>query len=309
MGIRFRKSKKIGPVRINLSKSGVGYSVGTKGYRKTRMANGRLRTTVSLPGTGLSHVSETSNKEEILKKVENAQDKPGSLMDKDAEIVIQIKNKSSFQIYGKFMGAFFLVLSMTIPSFILAALVCFAFGFSKKTEATDLSKIIYKEEKSFSKGLKKTRAQFRKNTGALDGETGIVWESEQDIDGVLIDPNHGRYSGPYKLSKDIILPEDVEVYRSKHREFIFFNNTLLVRDGKKIVVFDGDKITTKTEKVILIQTTPPQNKKHLLRTEWQHSNKNGDPDLRFKENLKIYVCEYVLNTLIINTKTKIKIVS
>lgn len=59
VGMRFRKSIKLGKhVRINLSKSGVGYSVGTKGYRVTKMANGRTRTTVSIPGTGISHVSE-----------------------------------------------------------------------------------------------------------------------------------------------------------------------------------------------------------------------------------------------------------
>lgn len=59
MGFRFRKSVKLGPMRINFSKSGVGYSYGVKGYRVTHTANGRKRTTVSIPGTGLSHVTET----------------------------------------------------------------------------------------------------------------------------------------------------------------------------------------------------------------------------------------------------------
>lgn len=35
MGFNFRKSIKIGPARINLSKSGVGYSIGAKGMRYT----------------------------------------------------------------------------------------------------------------------------------------------------------------------------------------------------------------------------------------------------------------------------------
>lgn len=62
MGFRFRKSIKAGPVRINLSKSGVGYSVGTKGYRVTKTANGKIRKTASIPGTGISHVTETTIK-------------------------------------------------------------------------------------------------------------------------------------------------------------------------------------------------------------------------------------------------------
>lgn len=60
MGLRFRKSINLGGgARINLSKSGVGFSAGTKGYRYTKTATGRDRTTVSIPGTGISYVEES----------------------------------------------------------------------------------------------------------------------------------------------------------------------------------------------------------------------------------------------------------
>lgn len=59
MGLRTRKSVSAGPLRVNLSKSGVGYSVGTKGFRYTKKAGGGTRTTTSIPGTGVSYVKET----------------------------------------------------------------------------------------------------------------------------------------------------------------------------------------------------------------------------------------------------------
>lgn len=63
MGIRFRKSINLGGgFKINLSKSGVGYSWGTKGYRVTKKSTGGTRTTASIYGTGLSYVSETGKK-------------------------------------------------------------------------------------------------------------------------------------------------------------------------------------------------------------------------------------------------------
>lgn len=63
MGFRFRKSINLGGgARVNLSKSGVGYSFGTKGARITKTANGRTRTTVGIPNTGVSHVSESKSK-------------------------------------------------------------------------------------------------------------------------------------------------------------------------------------------------------------------------------------------------------
>lgn len=62
MGTRYKKSIKAGPLRVNLSKSGIGYSVGTKGFRYTKKAGGGTRTTASIPGTGISYVKDTGKK-------------------------------------------------------------------------------------------------------------------------------------------------------------------------------------------------------------------------------------------------------
>ena len=62
MGLRFRKSINIGPLRINFSKSGVGFSLGVKGFRVSRSAKGKNTATVSLPGTGLSYVQNLDKK-------------------------------------------------------------------------------------------------------------------------------------------------------------------------------------------------------------------------------------------------------
>ena len=60
MGLRLKKSINLGGgARINLSKSGIGGSIGTKGLRYTKTSNGRTRSTMSIPGTGLSYVSES----------------------------------------------------------------------------------------------------------------------------------------------------------------------------------------------------------------------------------------------------------
>ena len=53
MGWGFRRSIKFGPVRLNLSKSGLGYSIGGKGLRVGRDAKGRSYRSASIPGTGI----------------------------------------------------------------------------------------------------------------------------------------------------------------------------------------------------------------------------------------------------------------
>ena len=61
MGFRYRKSIRLGGgFRINISGSGIGYSWGVPGYRITKTANGKIRQTASIPGTGISYVSEES---------------------------------------------------------------------------------------------------------------------------------------------------------------------------------------------------------------------------------------------------------
>lgn len=59
MGFRFRKSFKIGPARMTFSKSGISHSIGGKGFRVTRTAKGKTKTTISIPGSGLSYTSES----------------------------------------------------------------------------------------------------------------------------------------------------------------------------------------------------------------------------------------------------------
>lgn len=57
MGFRFRKSKKVGPIRVTVSNSGVSTSIGGKGARITKRADGKIQTTASIPGTGISHTT------------------------------------------------------------------------------------------------------------------------------------------------------------------------------------------------------------------------------------------------------------
>jgi hypothetical protein len=53
MAWRFRRSLKLGPLRLNFSKSGVGTSIGVRGFRVGKDAKGRSYTAASVPGTGL----------------------------------------------------------------------------------------------------------------------------------------------------------------------------------------------------------------------------------------------------------------
>ena len=73
MGFRFRKSINLPfGTRINLSKSGIGYSYGFKGFRHTIKANGGTRDTYSIPGSGISYVKENGKQKQVDNNTENS---------------------------------------------------------------------------------------------------------------------------------------------------------------------------------------------------------------------------------------------
>ena len=64
MGLRFRRRIKIFPgVWFNLSKGGISTSIGGKGLT-VNLKGGKAKTTVGLPGTGLSYSETTTGNAE-----------------------------------------------------------------------------------------------------------------------------------------------------------------------------------------------------------------------------------------------------
>lgn len=116
MGFRFRKSFGKGPFRVTVSKSGVGYSVGGKGFRVTKKAGGGMRTTASIPGTGISYVKDYSDK----KKSTTNQTLHTTASSNQPKIVVQKapKERNRKKVFGIFciFGAVVMLINGNIPA-------------------------------------------------------------------------------------------------------------------------------------------------------------------------------------------------
>jgi Protein of unknown function (DUF4236) len=55
MGFTFRRSVRVGPFRVNVSRSGLGLSLGGDAFRVGSSPRRRRYTTFSLPGTGVGY--------------------------------------------------------------------------------------------------------------------------------------------------------------------------------------------------------------------------------------------------------------
>jgi hypothetical protein len=60
MGWYYRKNVGLGPFRLNISKSGIGYSLGGGGFRTGVNSRGRSYKSFSIPGTGVRYYSSSS---------------------------------------------------------------------------------------------------------------------------------------------------------------------------------------------------------------------------------------------------------
>lgn len=61
MGFYFRRSMNLGPFRVNLSRGGLGWSVGGRAFRTGRSSSGRRYSTISIPGTGMGYRTSSRN--------------------------------------------------------------------------------------------------------------------------------------------------------------------------------------------------------------------------------------------------------
>lgn len=119
MAWNFRRSKKIFPgVRINLSKTGIGFSAGVRGARISRSPKGRVTGSVGIPGSGLSY-RETLNSR---KKLSNST--------KGFEVSQNEQNNSSAaRIFGWIFAIIFIYFGfISISSDLFSAALSFIIG-------------------------------------------------------------------------------------------------------------------------------------------------------------------------------------
>ena len=129
MGMRFRKSVGNKFFRVNFSKSGVGCSAGVKGARVTKKSNGGIRTTTSIPGTGISYVTESGsgkNKNSGNKATQSSGNRTSNF-----SIV--------FKILGILLAIPSLLLTLALPGVgifgLIISVLCFCAGAGNKNEA------------------------------------------------------------------------------------------------------------------------------------------------------------------------------
>ena len=338
MGFRYRKSLNLGGgFRINLSKSGVGYSWGVKGYRVTKTANGRTRTSVSIPGTGISYVNENGKNNSISSERGNtpAYQQPISYIDNNQYDTQNIANNVATAMVSEGLedmlasaskaiklnklstiGLWITVIwGLGFPVMLLLAIAFLALKIFVKTKGTiDLDYSIDDDQKSV---IDERMQPMLKIT-----ECAKVWRIMQTSK--VVDKKYASGASntvnriackatnkaPFPFKANL----QVASFKAGKETLLFLPDKLFIMQGSKIGALNYSDINSNSHTTRFIESECVPGDTQVVGQTWKYVNKSGNPDRRFKNNRQLPICLYGelelcstsgLNTVIMFSNPKI----
>ena len=304
MGWRFRKSINLGGgFRVNISRSGVGYSWGVPGYRVTRKAGGGTRQTVSIPGTGVSHVTESNGSRRSnpqssqpnaahvnMQAVENAD--VNQIADASfSEISSAISKCIGFSWAGNWMivlGLWGVILHPLLIGWVLAIV----FKILSRKKAVQL-------EYSFDDGLEDVHQRRLQGWQELFSSE-KVWQITERGSTTNTRRNAGasnvirRNLLSKPKSKVFWLKSNISpmIIRLQKESMVLLPDKILLISGVKVgaVSFEDIQIQAREQTFIEEQAVPHDTQ--IIGKTWKYVNRNGTPDKRFKNNRQLPRCLY-----------------
>lgn len=331
MGLHYRKSINLGGgFRINISKSGVGYSWGVKGYRITKTAKGTVRRTVSIPGTGLSHAEENrprtsaSSKSKSLPPDSNhygareiVNGNASQMVSSGLEEILSIA-KRTIQVnrIANICIVVSLLVSFANPFLLLFLLLSIGIKFYARTAG--LVKLDYEIESDQTQLVSQRMDPMLKLSKSL--KLWRIMQSSQVID--------RKYSGgaghtvkrvPCQASQNPPFPFKINIptvsFKAGKEILFFLPDKLFIMQGKNIGALNYSDIMTSVGTTRFIESSPVPKDARVVDHTWQYVNKSGGPDKRFKNNRQLPVCLYGelklqsptgLNTIIMFSNAELK---
>lgn len=297
MGWRYRKSVNLGGgFRINISKSGIGYSWGFPGYRHTYSANGTQRKTYSIPGTGISYVESVNHKNSNhnINYDENTKLITGdtqyfqntvniSASSKDDDILKRIRQIRTIDIIANVF--LFSIIFMPLGILLKLAIMC-----KCKIDLT-----YEMDEDSFKKynHLNDFIYEISRNNK--------VWQIYSSTEVYNIKYNAGANCNITRnnayISKKMpwYIRHNIKVYclNLKNEKIYFTPDRMLVfKKWGGVGCYQYNKLAVDFSTTNFVENGIVPRDSEISRYTWRYVNKNGGPDKRFNNNKQIPICKY-----------------
>lgn len=304
MGVRFRKSINLGKgFRVNMSKSGPGFSWGGKGFRVTKKANGGFRTTAYIPGTGLSYQKDFSNplkgeNKKTKKSGDKFDEKVTDIEERDfgldfknlkstglRDVLDQAGYKYPLRKLGLFVFILGIVLTFVNPILVIIAIAGAIMYFYKKTSPVEIE---YDFEDGASEEYDLTNKLL---AGILESDK--VWL----VDGLLADDDRSTITArkELKIKEGLAgdLSTNVKVYSLVAGDLTlsFLPDALLINKNGQNKAIDYKDLQVDLRSENFLEEVEVRDATLIDKT-YLHTNKDGSPDKRYKDNPEVNLVEY-----------------
>ncbi|MCI5971443.1 MAG: DUF4236 domain-containing protein [Anaerococcus sp.] len=299
MGIRFRKSINLGKgFRINMSKTGLGFSWGGKGFRLTKTAKGNIRGTAYIPGTGLSYQKEFKNPLNDFGKnhMKDNKNKEGKTINKKSpidfkniqstaleDVLESRKAERPYKLVGLILSVVGIFLFFINPLFIgLTIIGAILYFYKKNPEPVSL-------EYDFEEGSKEEYDLSNKLlAGILESdEVFLINDLENDL---ILDRS------PLRLVKGLPNGIDTNVdiisLKADGISISFLPDALLLAKNKDLKAIDYKDLRVDLRAEDFKEEGRVAKDATILEKTYKHTNKDGSPDKRYKDNPEVSLVEY-----------------
>ena len=318
MGLRYRKSINLGGgFRVNLSKSGVGYSWGIKGYRVTKKAGGGVRKNYSIPGTGLSWTedSKKGKRSSANNSARNTKDGGGSVRynvepqnvlyqaedantkqfvnDNTKEFLDAIKRFATIRGILKWSCIITFILMYDTPLIAILFIACIA-GFIYFT-ATRKINVEYDCDEYGNR-----RIQMLNQAMSVLMNNRMAWQIITEVATTSRKINAGasasvkRVPVMFQKKTPYFLKTDATCYYIKLRkdQIFILPDRLVVKGKKGWGVIEYSELHVGVGSQVFIESGLVPKDATVIGHTWQYVNKDGGPDKRFNNNRQLPKCTY-----------------
>lgn len=311
MGMRYRRSINLGGgFRINLSKSGIGYSWGVKGYRITKTAKGSIRRTTTIPGTGISYTKEIGRKNKKAPRSNNQSSSPQINNYYDTQNIQNTVTRqmvtggleellSSASWMLKIRKIVWVCLWITL---ILATVYHFCLLFSVILAGlliyVQCKGKIYLEYVIERDQQNVVSRRMQPIIGALRCKR--IWRITQTNKAINKKYNSGADQAVRrnicKVSSKPSFPfasnVQVATFKSGNETLLFMPDKLFVIQGTKVGVVDYAQMTMNFQQARYVESESVPRDTQIVGETWKYVNKSGGPDRRFSNNVRYPICLY-----------------
>jgi len=314
MGFYLRKSQRIGPFRVNFSKSGIGVSTGVKGFRVSQGPRGAMvhmgrhglyyRKSLGKPATSNRGRSEQLHRSPSARTPEQGLTEIDSvsaefIVDTDSQAIVDLIRDTRaktrivwFAPLPVFAGLIFPTALVGLMLFSVLLAVVFAVMDRRRCTASivyDISDDMEATLQEFYDAFDKVFSSKAVWNVAAENNATHRKKFSRTTGSTQLEPVRVSWGQPKGVTTNVRVPSLPVGRQVLH----FLPDMVLVDEKSRVgaVGYKHLKIQESTAACVEYGSVPPD--AEVIRTTWQHANKDGSPDRRFKHNREIPVLNYL----------------